>query len=253
MSKEPARWKCVCAYDGGAFQGWQSQAGGGTVQDVIEEGLRKLFRRFIRIHGSSRTDAGVHARGQVFHFDADWNHPPERLLAAFRTVLPAGILIRSVRRVPPGFHARLSARGKRYRYHIFLGRPDPFQAPYCWAIPRPLDVAAMERATLVLRGRRDFASFSAHGGRQMETTVRDLRRLDLRCRGRRLVITAEADGFLYKMVRSLAGGLVNVGTGRLTPDDIVRILHSRERTALVETAPPQGLFLDLVLYSPPRT
>ncbi len=242
------RWKCVCAFDGAPFQGWQSQPGGQTVQDVIEAALAKLFRREVRIHGSSRTDTGVHARGQVFHFDAEWNHGPDRLLAALRTLLPTSIQIRSARRVSPDFHARLSAVGKRYRYHLFLGWPDPFAAPYCWAHPRGLDVEAMERAAAGLAGRRDFSSFAACSGREMETTVRDLRVLALTRRGRRLVITAEADGFLYKMVRSLVGGLVNVGIGKLTPADISRILAENRRTALVETAPPQGLFLEKVFY-----
>jgi tRNA pseudouridine38-40 synthase len=244
------RWKCLCAYDGTFFKGWQSQAGGGTVQDVIESGLERIFRQKIRIHGSSRTDSGVHARGMVFHFDADWRNPAVRLEAALRTVIPATIQVSRIRAAPPEFHARLSASGKRYRYFIHEGFADPFSVSYCWSVPREISVETMSEAAAILQGRHDFTSFSAYAGREMETPVRNLRKLEVRRKGSRIVITAEADGFLYKMVRSLAGGLLNVGIGKLTPAQIREILESRARTALIETAPPHGLFLEKVFYPP---
>lgn len=244
------RWKCTCAFDGTFFKGWQSQAGGGTVQDVVEGALERLFRQKIRIHGSSRTDSGVHARGMIFHFDADWKYPPARLEAAFRTVLPRTVQVSRIRKVPADFHARHSALGKRYHYYIYQGWADPFTHPYCWSIPRSLSIEAMSEAAAILRGKQDFMAFSAQGGYEKETTVRDLRVLTVRRTGRRVIIAAEADGFLYKMVRSLVGGLVNVGTGRLTPDQVRQILESKKRTMLVETAPPQGLFLEKVFYPP---
>ena len=248
METRPRRWKCVCAYDGAGFGGWQSQPGAATVQDVIERRLAEIFGRALRIHGSGRTDAGVHACGQVFHFDAAWRHGPARLLAALRAGLPPAIQIRSLRAAPAGFHARFSAAGKTYTYDLHLGDPDPFTRPYVWAILRPLDLAAMKAAAAVLRGRHDFTAFSAMRGGGKEDAVRDLRRLDLARRGRRVRLTAEADGFLYKMVRSLAGVLVAVGEGRLTPAQVREILDSRRRTPLVQTAPPQGLFLRRVSY-----
>jgi tRNA pseudouridine38-40 synthase len=243
-----ARWKCVCAYDGGSFAGWQSQARANAVQDVIEARLSEIFGKPMRIHGSGRTDAGVHALSQVFHFDAEWRHAPEKLLAAFRIGLPATIQVKLVRQVVAGFHARFDATGKRYEYRIHQGDADPFVRPYAWIVYRPLDVAAMQAAATLLVGRKDFRAFTALNGPKREDTVRDLRRLSVSRRGRFIRITAEADGFLYKMMRSLVGVLESVGEGKLTPERVGEILASRTRTALVQTAPPQGLFLTKVFY-----
>lgn len=249
MEKSPAirRWKCVCAYDGTLFAGWQSQAGGTAIQDVIETRLAEMFKLPVRIHGSGRTDAGVHAHGQVFHFDAAWPHGPEKLLAAMR-MLPPAIQIKSVRAVASDFHARFSATRKRYDYEISLGDADPFTRPYCWTIFKPLDVAAMKDAAVVLRGRHDFRAFTALTGRDRENTIRDLQRLEVIQRGRRLRITAESPGFLYKMMRSLTGVLVAVGEGKLSPAQVRSILESRARIPAVQTAPAQGLFLTKVFY-----
>lgn len=244
-----ARWKCVCAYDGGPFPGWQSQHGGGAIQDVIEARLGKIFGQPVRIHGSGRTDSGVHALGQVFHFDAAWAHGPEKLLAALKVGLPPTIQIKSARRVAADFHARFQATGKRYEYRITLGDADPFTRPFTWPVFKPLDFKAMMAAAAVLRGRHDFRAFTALNGTERETTVRDLRRLEISRRGRQVKITAEADGFLYKMMRSLAGALVTVGEGKLTPAEVREILVSQRRPAAVQTAPPQGLFLVKVFYS----
>jgi tRNA pseudouridine38-40 synthase len=242
------RWKCTCAYDGTAFAGWQSQKGGAAVQDVIEARLAAIFKVAVRIHGSGRTDAGVHAQGQVFHFDADWRHGAPKLLAALRSGLPATIQIKTAKPVSVDFHARFKATGKRYVYHLYLGDADPFTRPYVWSVFRPLDFAAMAAAAAVLRGRHDFRAFSALNGTERETTVRDLRRLDIIRRGRRVRIVAEADGFLYKMVRSLVGTLVAVGEGKLTPAQVRVLLSAPQRTPAVQTAPPQGLFLVRVFY-----
>jgi tRNA pseudouridine38-40 synthase len=242
------RWKCTCAYDGTAFSGWQSQAGGTAIQDVIEARLKELLGQPVRIHGSGRTDAGVHAKGQVFHFDAAWRHGPEKLLAAFRSGLPPQIQVHTVRVAKPDFHARFSATGKRYVYRIHLGDADPFTKPFCWPVFRPLELAAMQAAAAVLRGRHDFRAFTALNGPEREDTVRDLRRLDVVRRGREIRITGEAEGFLYKMMRSLAGVLVAVGEGKLSPADVKRLLADRTRTAAVPTAPAAGLILEKVFY-----
>lgn len=243
------RWKCVCAYDGTPFAGWQSQHGGGAIQDVIEARLASLLGSDTRIHASGRTDAGVHAHGQVFHFDAAWKHGPEKLRLALRSQLPAAIQIKSLRAVPRDFHARFSATGKIYAYHLFLGDADPFTRPYAWAIERELDLKAMKLAAQVLQGEHDFRAFSALNGPPKEDTVRNLRRLNFVQRGRRIKIEAEADGFMYKMVRSLVGAVVAVGEGKLTLEGLRELLRTGERTPLVHTAPPQGLFLVKVLYS----
>ncbi|MBS0663287.1 MAG: tRNA pseudouridine(38-40) synthase TruA [Verrucomicrobia bacterium] len=251
MTRPPTkiqRWKCLVAYDGTDFSGWQSQAKADGVQDVIEARLARIFGAPVRVHGSGRTDSGVHAKGQVFHFDAAWPHGTEKLLAAFRVGLPPSIQIKSVRAVRPDFHARFQATGKRYEYRVQLGAADPFNRRYCWQFFRPLDVAAMQAAADLLRGRHDFRAFTALNGPEREDTVRDLRRLEVRRAGRTLRITAEADGFLYKMVRSLVGLLVSVGEGKVPLAQVREILSGRTRTHIVQTAPPQGLFLVKVFY-----
>ncbi len=242
------RWKCVCAYDGGSFDGWQSQPSGRAVQDVIERRLREITGTDIRIHGSGRTDAGVHAVGQVFHFDAAWSHGPEKFRAALRAGMPTSLQFARLTVAPASFHARFSAKGKIYRYELLTGEADPFTAPYCWALPQPLDWDAVAAAAKVLRGKHDFRAFAAENGTERETTVRHLRRLEVVRRGRRLRLVFEADGFLYKMARSLTGALVNVGLGKLTPRDLAALLAAGRRTPQVRTAPPHGLFLVRVLY-----
>jgi tRNA pseudouridine38-40 synthase len=245
------RWKCVCAYDGGGFSGWQSQPKRDSVQDAIEARLAGVLGTHVRIHASGRTDSGVHAYGQVFHFDVDWSHGSHKLAAALRHRLPKAIQIVSVREAARDFHARFSAKGKVYEYRIHLGDADPFTRPYAWAIPKPLDVAAMRKSATLLQGRHDFKAFAALNGAEPGDeagTVRNLSRLAVVVRGRSMRIVAEADGFLYKMVRSLVGALVAAGEGKLTPEEIRRCLSSGVRTALVQTAPPQGLFLRRVRY-----
>lgn len=245
---ESQRWKCTCAYDGTNFDGWQSQVGGQGIQDVIERRLAEIFKKPIRIHGSGRTDAGVHAREQVFHFDAVWKHDPAKLLAALRAGLPPAIQIRTLRAATADFHARFSATGKRYEYFVNLGDADPFSRPYCWPVFRPLDIDRMQQAAAALCGTHDFRAFTAVNGPEKADTVRELRRLEVTRRGKRVRITAEANGFMYKMVRSLAGVLVAAGEGRLSVEQVRRILASRTRTPAVQTAPPQGLFLVKVFY-----
>lgn len=244
------RWKCLCAYDGASFEGWQSQRGGRAIQDIIEARLREIFGEPVRIHASGRTDAGVHARGQVFHFDAAWRHGPEKLRAALRGGLPPQIQIKSARAVKADFHSRFSAKGKLYLYYLYLGDADPFTRPYAWALerPRPPDLDAMKAGAAILRGKHDFRAFSALNGPPREDTVRDLRRLEITRKGPRVRIAAEADGFMYKMVRGLVGALVATGEGKLTPGGLRELLETGKRTTLVQTAPPQGLFLEKVFY-----
>lgn len=246
-----SRWKCTVAYDGTAFAGWQIQPNSETVQSVIEARLAEVFKTRIDITGSGRTDSGVHARGQVFHFDAQWPHDPEKLLTALRIGLPPTIRIMTARKVPATFHARFSAKGKVYHYDICHGAfADPFTQAYTWSMARRLDVDAMRAAARPLAGTHDFRAFSAIAGSgiEKEDTVRTVKRIDITARGSRLRIAAEGNGFLYKMVRSFAGALVDVGVGRLTPADIAGILASQVRTERVFTAPPQGLCLVKVFY-----
>ncbi|MFA6959559.1 MAG: tRNA pseudouridine(38-40) synthase TruA [Opitutaceae bacterium] len=247
----PTRWKCTVAYDGTSFAGWQIQPNAVSVQQVIEERLLAVLKRPTDITGSGRTDAGVHARGQVFHFDAHWPHDPAKLLTALRVGLPPTIQVKTARSVPESFHARFSAKGKVYHYELCHGGyADPFTQAYTWSMQRTLNIEAMREAAALLIGTRDFRAFSAIAGSgiEKEDTVRTVRRLDIVERGHRLRIEAEGNGFLYKMVRSLAGALVDVGVGRLTPAGIEEILASKIRTERVVTAPPQGLCLMKVFY-----
>jgi tRNA pseudouridine38-40 synthase len=248
----PLRYRMTLAYDGGAYAGWQVQARHRTIQGELEEALRRLTGESARVHGSGRTDAGVHARGQVAHFDLRGWVDPGKLQLGLNAVLDADIRVMALRRAPSSFHARYDAVEKTYRYFIWSGPVLPPDLRRHWAhARRPLDAAAMAEAARRLTGRHDFAAFSANPNREVRGTVRDLRELSVRRSGRRLVITARADGFLYRMVRSLAGFLWRVGAGELPADAADRILASRTRTARVPTAPPHGLFLWRVRY-PPR-
>jgi len=245
-------YKLTLAYDGTDYAGWQVQPNGTAVQEIVERAIERILGEKARVHGSGRTDAGVHALGQVAHFQvpkAKATIPLKNLRRAFNGVLPPDVRVLKVERADDDFHARFSAHEKTYRYQIFCGEVmDPFLRRWAAHWPCPLDVAAMRRAARVLTGRHDFAAFSANPQREQESTVRTLKRLSVARRGRLVTITATADGFLYKMVRSLAGALLKVGAGKLTAADIERILASKKRTALVETAPPQGLFLLKVKY-----
>ncbi|MBT5901518.1 MAG: tRNA pseudouridine(38-40) synthase TruA [Opitutaceae bacterium] len=244
------RWRCTCAYDGSGFSGWQSQPTRDAVQDAIERRLREICQRPIRIHGSGRTDAGVHARGQVFHFDAPWRHSSQKFKIALCAGLPPTIQIKSLATAKPDFHARYSARGKRYSYRIYEGVADPFKQAFVLSRERPrrLDQERMKAAAKVLCGRHDFRAFAADNGSELEDPVRDLTRLEIGGSGRNVTLIFEANGFLYKMVRSLTGALIAVGEGRLEVTAVESVLESGQRTGAVETAPAQGLFLERVFY-----
>lgn len=246
------RWFGLVAYDGTEFYGWQSQAGGNTIQDFLETRLGVIFAKATRVHGSGRTDSGAHARAQAFHFDGDWGHGVEKLLRALRCGLPRGIQVVRLRPVPNHFHARYSACGKRYLYRIHEGYASPFLSRFLYSLGnRPLNDVRMREGARLLLGRHDFRAFSSDGGEDREEDpVKDLRRLEVRRHGRQLTVTTEASGYLYKMVRSLAGALIDVGTGKLQPEDLASILESRRRTSLVVTAPAKGLTLDRVFYPP---
>lgn len=246
----PRTFKAVCAYDGTAFYGWQSQAGGNTVQDFIEARLAVIFKQPVRIHGSGRTDSGVHAKAQVFHFEADWAHPATDLLRALRSGLPAGIQVQRISPARKDFHARFSATGKRYRYRLYEGYAPPWEDRYCWSLGnRRLDLAAMQAAAEPLRGEHDFTAFGANRGDGSEDNpLKDMRKIEIVRRGSQVSITYEASGFLYKMARSLTGTLVETGLGKLSAADVAGILKSRQRDERVTTAPACGLWLEKVYY-----
>lgn len=248
------RWKCICAYDGTDFEGWQRQPNGNAVQNYIETTLSNIFSHQILTQGSGRTDAGVHAHGQCFHFDADWNHDSEKLIRALHSQLPKSIAIRALTQVNDDFHARFSVTGKRYIYRYFLGRANPMEERYVWDCrDLPLDEEAMQAAAAHLTGTHDFTAYSAtHGKDGDPNPIKTVKQLDISINGRQVALSAEGTGFLYKMVRTFAGALYNVGRGRLTPADILEIRDSRKRTHRIVTAPAKGLCLDEVFYKDPK-
>ena len=243
------RYRLDVGYDGTAYGGWQVQPNARTIQGKLEQALHTITGETVKVHGSGRTDAGVHAREQVAHFDLELDRPCHELLRGMNALLDPDIRALRLKSAAPDFHARRNAIGKEYRYFIWN---DPVMQPvlrlYRAHVRRPLDAAAMKSAAARLEGRHDFAAFSANPLRPVESTVRTLMELRVVKRGPEVVIRAQSDGFLYKMVRSLAGFLIRVGEGELAPESADAILSSGQRTALVPTAHAQGLFLWRVWY-----
>ncbi|MGD0649761.1 MAG: tRNA pseudouridine(38-40) synthase TruA [Verrucomicrobiia bacterium] len=255
-------FKLTLAYDGTAYGGWQLQPNAMTVQEVLEAALAKIAGHHVRVHGSGRTDAGVHARAQVANCSFATKLSPHVLRSALNANLPPDIRVLQVQEVDAKFHARFSAKGKEYRYQIDCGAvTDPFLRGYAWHHPKPLDLTAMRQAARLLKGRHDFSALSANPlrpacvaeatssrRRPVENRVRTISKLAIGRSGGVLTITVCADGFLYKMVRSIVGALVKVGEGRLTVEQLRELMRGKKRTALVETAPAHGLFLWKVFY-----
>ncbi|MBR4652208.1 MAG: tRNA pseudouridine(38-40) synthase TruA [Kiritimatiellae bacterium] len=244
------RYKIVLAFDGTAYAGYQLQDNAATVQQRLEEVLAYLDRRPVRVFGSSRTDAGVHAHGFCCHFDLDKPIPAANLVRAMNSRLPDDIRVLKASRVRDDFDARKDALGKEYRY--FLYNADilpPHLAPY-WAFQhRPLDIAAMQAAAAHFTGRHDFTSFAANPRRDISSTVRTIFSFTVTRRGPRIVFAVRGDGFLYKQVRSMVGFLVRVGRGEERPEAVADLLARHPaRTARVPTATGRGLFLWKVFY-----
>jgi len=247
------RFLATVAYDGTDYIGWQIQTSNGSIQSELEGRLSRILKKPITIHGSGRTDSGVHSVGQTFHFDAFWPHPPKLLVHAINSCDQKGLLVTHLRRVPPAFHARYSAIGKRYRYEVCHGYPPPWEARYSLGTGKKImDIAAMRKAAKLLVGKHNFIAFGANHGQCMEkeNPVKDLRRLDVRIKGPRITIITEGSGFLYKMVRRLVGGLLRVGDHKMPPERLAAYREEHIITAEVPTAPARGLFMDKVIYDP---
>ena len=244
------RYKIVLAYDGTRYSGYQMQSNGISIQQRLEEVLEYLDRAPVRVFGSSRTDAGVHAKGFVAHFDLEKPIPPSNLPRAMNSRLPEDIRVLKASYVKPDFDARKDAKGKEYRYFLYNGDIlPPCLAPYWAFMHKRLDVEAMQEAANHFVGRHDFAPFAANPHRVLETTVRNIFSFRIKKAGPRIVLIVRGDGFLYKQVRSMVGFLVRVGLCEEKPSAVAELLKARApRTARVPTATGRGLFLWKVFY-----
>lgn len=244
------RIQLIIEYDGTNYAGWQRQENALAVQQVLEERLSRLTKERIVLHGASRTDAGVHARGQSAHFDTLSRIPPEKFSFAVNTMLPEDIRVRLSREVPESFHARFSTRGKRYRY-LFQVSPhsSPLNRLTHAHIIYPLDEEIMREEARDLIGTHDFAAFAASGS-VVRDTVRTIYRADVERDGEEIRLTVEGNGFLYNMVRIIAGTLVGVGNGKIERGAFRRAIQTGNRLDLGVTAPAQGLTLMEVFYDP---
>lgn len=247
--QQKRNFKLVIEYDGANYHGWQRQAGVLTIQEALELRLEVMLGRAVHVRGSGRTDAGVHARGQVVNFYARTRLQPDQILRGLNSLLPPDIVVLQAEEVPDSFHARYSAVSKAYEYRI-LNRPtaSALERNRAWHIRQPLDVKAMEAALEGLLGCHDFRSFMAAGS-SVRSTERCIYRAELEHpEPENLVFRFVANGFLRHMVRNLVGTLVEVGRGKLTPVGLLDILASRDRRRAGMTAPAHGLYLDTVSY-----
>ncbi|MEZ5963374.1 MAG: tRNA pseudouridine(38-40) synthase TruA [Planctomycetota bacterium] len=238
------------AYDGTSLAGWQRQVGQDTVQEHLENAFATLCGGRVCVEGAGRTDAGVHALRQCAHVDLPRPWRMQDLVRAVNAHLPAAVAVRAARPVPASFHARFSAAGKRYVYRFLTGpeRPVHLRGFFAWSW-RPLDVAAMRAGAAHLVGEHDFASFATNPGYpRKHGTVRRIDHLHVVRHRRGVDVAVQGNGFLYNMVRTIAGCLRDVGLGRRPAADLAAILAARDRRAASATLGPQGLFLTRVLY-----
>jgi tRNA pseudouridine38-40 synthase len=240
--------KLTVAYDGTAFAGWQMQANQRTVQGVFEDVLRPIEGKRVIVHGAGRTDAGVHAMGQVVSFSLSADIRCETLHRALNATLPEDVRVLEAEEAPDGFNARFDARRKTYRFTIGNAVIAlPHRRHFVWHVPQPLDVSAMNAAAATLIGEHDFAAFQAAGG-DVISSRRELFRSRVSADGDEIVYEVTGSGFLRHMVRNIIGTLVDIGIGRRSVDDMRRVLESRDRSQAAPTAPAHGLTLWAVEY-----
>jgi tRNA pseudouridine38-40 synthase len=248
----PSRLRFVVAYDGAPFAGWQSQKNGNTIQDYLERAFAIVGKQAVRVHGAGRTDAGVHALAQSAHADVpEPTLTPEQWTSALNASLPPTIRVLRSRYVDARFHARFSAIGKIYRYRIWNDRIlPPLEHGRAWHVPMPIDLTVMRREAEAFVGRHDFASFAANRGQPGEDTVRTIESVRLARVGNCMVLEFSGDGFLYKMVRLMAGALIRCGRGQTSAGEIARRLQAPAATSATArlVAPAGGLFLVRVRY-----
>ncbi|RTZ94044.1 MAG: tRNA pseudouridine(38-40) synthase TruA [Deltaproteobacteria bacterium] len=247
------RYKLLIAYDGTGYQGWQRQPSGRSIQGALEATLFDLFDRRVDVVGSGRTDAGVHALGQVAHVDLDLSLPPKALVSAMNSHLPMDIRIRQALQVPETFHARYSAVKRAYIYLIRHGGGiSPFTRNYALHMSSPLNLERMNQAASLLVGEHDFSAFRATGGGRTQPIRMVFTSKVFPVKQNLLCYLVVADAFLRKMVRGIVGTLLEIGLGKSDPDLITRLLTTGNRTMMGTVVPPQGLFLAAVTYPPLR-
>lgn len=245
------RIKLTVAYDGTDYCGWQIQKNEITVEEVLNRALSRLTGEEITVVGASRTDAGVHARGNVAVFDTDTRIPAERIVYAVNALLPEDVVVVRSEEVPAGWHPRKCVSVKTYEYRILNKEfPDPVRRRDTYFVSFSLDIERMRRAAEYLKGEHDFKSFCS-AQTAVETTVRTIYDLDIKKEGEIITIRVRGNGFLYNMVRIIAGTLAGVGRGYFEPEDMERMLEAKDRTQAGVTAPPQGLTLVGIEYEKP--
>lgn len=251
------RLKLTIAYDGAGLNGWQSQPEGNTIQDLVEKAILEIAKQPARIHGSGRTDAGVHALAQVLHFDVPEgiSMNPFNWVPALNTKLPAAVRVMACEEVSADFHARYSATGKTYRYDLATEPVlSPFRANRAWHLPRQLDPHTLREVLALFEGRHDFEAFGARRGYETEETsfVRKVTRVELEEIGWGWRLRYRGEGFLYKMVRLMTGAAVQAAQGRLRVDQVAALLDQPAGLPFGKSpfcAPPDGLFLESVEYA----
>ncbi|MCP1492116.1 tRNA pseudouridine(38-40) synthase TruA [Peribacillus frigoritolerans] len=243
------KYKCVIAYDGTDFAGYQVQPEKRTIQSEFEAVLAQMHKgTIIKVTASGRTDSGVHAKGQVLHFESPLTFPTENWIKAFSALLPTDIIVLEVDIVPDDFHARFHTTGKEYRYIVARSKlRDPFKRNYAYHYPYPLNVEAMREAISYLIGTHDFTSFCS-AKTEVVDKVRTIKEMDFEESDDFLVFRFVGEGFLYNMVRILVGTLLDVGSGKMSPHEMSGILDKKDRSFAGKTAPAQGLYLWKVFY-----
>src|SRR5437667_7881211 len=244
------RLKMIVAYDGAPFAGWQSQSHRNTIQDHLERAFERVAGAPVRVHAAGRTDAGVHALAQCAHVDlANKILPPARWTEALNALLPPAIRVMRCQYVSNHFHARLSAKGKIYRYRIWSAPVlPPFEYRRAWHIAHPLDLNVLKRAAKHFAGTHDFAGFAANRCKTEESTVRTIHSVRVRQNGPCVTIEFDGDGFLYKMVRLMVGSLVKCALDKMKIEEIAARVHSAQVESTRFAAPAEGLFLVRVRY-----
>ncbi len=239
--------KLVIEYDGTNYVGWQQQKNGITIHGKLSKAIEKIVNEEVALQGSGRTDAGTHAVGQVANFKTKSNIPAYNLLQAINSYLPKDIVVRSAKKVSDNFHSRYSAKSKIYCYTILNSKiRDAVGRDYCLHYSTPLDIEKMQKASKVLIGKHDFSAFKSKS--EVLNSVRTIMKLEIKKKGKFLTFTVEADGFLYKMVRSIVGTLIEVGKGKMSITEFKRIVKSGSRAKAGNTAAANGLCLLKVKY-----